>query len=122
MNTGTSAAQFTLSFFADQTGAPMSLPLAFPQPDGGTSTLASSITQNLTAGATRMIVSTGAANLLTGSAQLATAGHISGFVIFRHNDQEAVVPLESRNAIGYIVAFDDTNGTATGIAVNAVST
>ena len=42
-------------------------------------------------------------------------------MIFRHNNQEAVVPLESRNASGYIIAFDNTNGTATGIAVNAVS-
>src|SRR5665811_511215 len=40
---------------------------------------------------------------------------------FRHNGQEAVVPLESRNANGYIVAFDNTNGTATGVALNAVS-
>jgi hypothetical protein len=32
-----------------------------------------------------------------------------------------VVPLESRNASAYIVAFDNTNGTATGIALNAVS-
>jgi hypothetical protein len=43
-------------------------------------------------------------------------------VIFRHNGQEAVVPLESRNASAYILAFDNTNGTATGVAVNAVST
>jgi hypothetical protein len=42
-------------------------------------------------------------------------------VIFRHNNQEAVVPLESRNAGGYFIAFDNTGGTATGIAVNAVS-
>ena len=121
VNTGASAAQFTLSFFNDQTGAPMSLPLSFPQPNGGADTLALSVTQDLAAGATRVIVSSGAVNLLTGSAQLTTAGHISGFVIFRHNNQEAVVPLESRNAGGYIVAFDNTNGTATGIAVNAVS-
>jgi hypothetical protein len=31
------------------------------------------------------------------------------------------VPLESRNVGGYIIAFDNTNGTYTGIAVNAVS-
>jgi hypothetical protein len=68
-----------------------------------------------------VIASSGAPNLLTGSAQLSTAGHIGGFVIFRHNNQEAVVPLESRNADGYIIAFDNTGGTATGIAVNAVS-
>jgi hypothetical protein len=121
VNTGTSSAQATLSFFNDQTGAPLSLPLSFPQPSGGAPTVAPSITKNLAAGATLVIVSSGAASLLTGSAQLATAGNISGFVIFRHNNQEAVVPLESRNAGGYIIAFDNTNGTATGVALNAVS-
>jgi hypothetical protein len=33
-------------------------------------------------------------------------------VIFRHNGQEAVVLLESRNANAYVLAFDNTNGTA----------
>jgi YD repeat-containing protein len=120
VNTGTSAAQATLSFFADQTGASMPLPMTFPQgniPD----TTASSVTQTLAAGATLLVVSTGAPNLLTGSAQLNTNGHVSGFVIFRHNGQEAVVPLESRNAGGYIIAFDNTSGTYTGVALNAVS-
>jgi hypothetical protein len=121
VNTGSSAAPFTLRFFADQTGAPMSLPLAFPQATGGPPTVASFVTQNLAAGGSLVIVSAGATNLLTGSAQLTTTGNISGFVIFRHNNQEAVVPLESRNASGYIIAFDNTSGTATGIALNAVS-
>jgi hypothetical protein len=31
------------------------------------------------------------------------------------------VPLESRNANGYVLAFDNTNGTFTGVALNAVS-
>ena len=121
VNTGTSAAPMTLSFFADQTGAPLSLPISFPQPGAGNATVATSVTRTLGAGATLLIASDGAPQLLTGSAQLTTPGNISGFVIFRHNGQEAVVPLESRNAIGYIIAFDNTNGTATGIAVNAVS-
>ena len=59
--------------------------------------------------------------LLTGSAQLTTTGHVSGFVIFRHNGQEAAVPLESRAASAYVLAFDNTRGTATGVAVNSVS-
>ncbi len=119
---GTSAAQMTLSFFHDVTGAPLSLPLSFPQPGGGTATMTSTVPRTLAAGATLVIVSSGTGTLLTGSAQLSTTGHIGGFVIFRHNNQEAVVPLESRNAAGYIIAFDNTGGTATGIAVNAVST
>jgi hypothetical protein len=99
----------------------MPLPLTFPQGNIAATT-APSVTQPLAPGATLLIVSSGATDLLTGSAQLSTTGNVSGFVIFRHNNQEAVVPLESRNANGYIVAFDNTSGTATGIAVNAVST
>ena len=121
VNTGTSAAPMTLSFFNDVSGAPLSLPLSFPQFGGGTTTFTPTILKTLSAGATIVIASGGTGNLLTGSAQLSTAGHVSGFVIFRHNNQEAVVPLESRNAGGYIIAFDNTGGTATGIAVNAVS-
>ena len=121
VNTGTSAAQMTLSFFNDVTGAPLSLPLSFPQFGSGTTIFTPTILKTLAAGATIVIASSGAPNLLTGSAQLTTAGHVGGFVIFRHNNQEAVVPLESRNAGGYIIAFDNTGETATGIAVNVVS-
>jgi hypothetical protein len=120
VNTGTSSAQATLSFFADQTGLPMALPLTFPQGHIADTT-APSVTQTIVAGATLLFVSGGAPNLLTGSAQLSTTGHVSGFVIYRHNNQEAVVPLESRNASAYIIAFDNTSGTFTGVAVNAVS-
>jgi hypothetical protein len=122
VNTGTSAAPITLSFFNDGTGSPMILPLSFPQFGSGNTIMAPSILRTLAAGATVVIASSGGASLATGSAQLTTAGHVSGFVIFRHNNQEAVVPLESRNAGGYIIAFDNTGGTNTGIAVNAVST
>jgi len=121
VNTGTSAAQATLSFFADQTGSPLSLPISFPQFGSGTTTVVSSVTRTLAAGATLLIVSSGSVDLLTGSAQLNTTGNVGGFVIFRHNDQEAVVPLESRNANGYILAFDNTAETATGVAINSIS-
>ena len=121
VNTGTSSAQATLSFFNDLTGAALPLPLTFPQGNLADTTVPS-LTQSIAAGATLIIVSGGISHqLLTGSAQLSTTGHVTGFVIFRHNNQEAVVPLESRNANSYIVAFDNTNS-ATGIAVNAVST
>ena len=122
VNTGTTGAPATLKFFDDQTGAPLSLPLAFPQAGGGIPMAVPSYTAQLAAGATLVLVSSGAQQLLTGSAQLSTTGNVSGFVIFRHNNQEAVVPLESRNANAYILAFDNTNDTFTGVAVNAVST
>ena len=120
VNTGTTPAPATLSFLADQTGLPQALPLTFPQGSIADMT-ASSVTQTLAPGATLIIVSSGAPQLITGSAQLSTTGHVSGFVIFRHNGQEAVVPLESRDANSYVIAFDNTGGTATGIALSAVS-
>jgi NHL repeat len=123
VNAGSTATSATLNFYADQTGAALTLPLGFPQHgDGGTTmSVATYTTPILPAGATHIIVSSGAPQLLTGSAQITTTGNVSGFVIFRHNNQEAVVPLESRNAQAYIIAFDNTHGTTTGIAVNAVS-
>jgi len=122
VNVGSSAAQANLSFFADITGAPLSLPLSFPQYGSGTATVAPSVNQTLAAGATLIVQSSGAVNLLTGSAQLSTTGNVSGFVIFRHNDQEAVVALESRNANAYVLAFDNTADLATAVAINSLST
>ena len=122
VNAGTSATSTTLNFYADITGDPMPLPLSFPQIGTGSIILVPSYTAQLPAGASLIIVSNNDGQpLLAGSAQLTTPGHVSGFVIFRHNNQEAVVPLESRNASAYVIAFDNTNGTATGIALNAVS-
>jgi hypothetical protein len=122
VNTSTSAAPVTLRFLAPN-GNPLPLPLSFPQSGGGTTTLAASVPRTLAGGETLIVQSAGAPTLLTGSAQLASSGHVSGFAIFRYNPsgQEAVVPLESRNAGAYLLAFDNTSGTATGIAVNNVS-
>ena len=117
VNTGAAAAQADLNFFADN-GTPLSLPL-------GTTT-ASSVNQVIPAGASLIVQS--AAPLsdpapTVGSAQLTTNGNVGGFVIFRYNPngQEAVVPLENRNAAAYVLAFDNTSQTATGVAINSVS-
>jgi hypothetical protein len=117
-----------LKFFADVTGAPLTLPLSFPQ-SGSTAatTVASSVDQVLAAGASLWVQSAAPLsdpNPTTGSAQLTTTGNVGGFVIFRYNPngQEAVVPLENRTADGFLIAFDNTAETATGIAINSVST
>jgi hypothetical protein len=123
VNTGTASAQAHLKFFLDD-GTPLAIPIG---PPGVTTSTASSVDQTVAAGATLLLQS--AAPLSNpaptiGSAQLTTDGNVGGFVIFRYNPngQEAVVPLESRNASAYILAFDNTGGTATGIAINSVST
>ena len=126
VNTGTTLAPVTLKFFADLTGGPLTIPVSFPQIPNGAVSLVPSITQPLNPGATLVIQSVAPLSdpaPTVGSAQLSTTGNVSGFVIFRYtpNGQEAVVPLESRTANSFVVAFDNTANTATGIAVNSVS-
>ena len=126
VNVGVSAAQVNLNFF-DDNGSPLSLPLSFPQPSGGASTVASTVNRLLPAGATLIVESAAPQSdpaPTVGSAQLTTNGNVGGFVIFRYNldGQEAVVPLENRNANGYILAFDNTGDISTGIAINSVAT
>ena len=120
VNTGASAAQAHLSFF-DDGGNPLALPLSSPQSGSSVSTTASFVDRTIGAGATLVVESTGSNTdpLQTGSAQLTTDGNISGFAIFRSEPagQEAVVPLESRKASSYLLAFDNTGGTATGVAI-----
>lgn len=61
--------------------------------------------------------------VVVGSARLTTTGNISGFEIFKWLPfgQEASVPLESRTPASYVLAFDNTNGLATGLALAEVS-
>ena len=58
-----------------------------------------------------------------GSAQLAATGAVDGFAIFHliPGAQEAVVPMETRNASSYLLAFDNTGGVVLGVAVENVS-
>jgi len=126
VNVGANAAQVNLNFF-DDNGIPLSLPLSFPQSGGGSATAAPAVNQVLAAGATLIVESAAPASdpaPTVGSAQLTTNGNVGGYVIFRYNldGQEAVVPLESRNANAYILAFDNTGDISTGIAINSVAT
>jgi len=123
VNAGTTPSLANLNFF-DDSGSPLPLSVSFPQLGGAPNTV-SGITPTLAGGAMLIVQANGplANAVQIGSAQLTTTGKISGFVIFRYqNGQEAVVPLESRNAGAYVLAFDNTGGTATGVAVNSVST
>jgi hypothetical protein len=121
VNVGTTAASATLSFF-DDTGAPWTMPLSFPQT--AASVTESSVSQTLQPGATLLIsASMGSAQSTVGSAQLTTTGNIGAFTLFRDNltGQEAGVPLETRNASGYVLPFDNTNNILTGVAVANIS-
>jgi len=122
VNTGTSGAAVQLNFYADN-GSPLSLPISYPQ-QGLAISHATSVSTGMGVGSMLLVQSTGveADPLLIGSAQLTVDGSVGGFVIFSYeNGNEAVVPLQTGNAGGYIIAFDNTAGTGTGVAVNNAS-
>jgi Ice-binding-like len=121
-NAGTSSAQVQLSFF-DNDGNPLSLPLTFVQ-TSTTTAPSSTVNQTIAAGATLVILTQGENGVTqVGSAQLTTDGNVGGFAIFhsKYTDQECVVPFETRNASAYVLAFDNTNGAETGLALANVS-
>jgi hypothetical protein len=120
VNVGTTTATAQLSFF-DNTGAPWSMPLTFPQTN--TTATESTVNTTLEPGATLLISASKGSQSTGGSAQLTTTGNIGAFTLFRDNltGQEAGVPLETRNAAGYLLAFDNTNNISTGVAVANVA-
>ena len=112
-NTGASAAPFTVTFY-DANGAPTALPLS--SPELGDLSTTDTVTETLQPNASVQLVTQGVSTQ-TGSAHLASTGTVSGFAIFRSGaGQEAVVPLETRQGT-FVLAFDNTNGLATGLAI-----
>ena len=104
----------------------LTLPLNFPQQSSAAlPLLASSVDRPLAPNASMTIDTAGAQipPVLVGSAQLAATGSLDGFAIFHQiaTQQEAVVPLETRSASSYLLAFDNTNGLVLGVAVDNVS-
>ena len=125
VNTGTTTANFTLSFFEETTGNPLQVPLSLPQ--SGTTITTAALTRTLAPGA--MLVATtvaqDAAPGISGFAQLTTTGNVSGLEVFRWNTfaQEASVPLDNRKPGSFVFAFDDTGNLTTGVAIaNASAT
>ena len=121
VNLGNSPAQAHFSFF-DNNGSPLQLPLA----TSAGSQVASALDQTLNPNATVILDSTGPASApaLAGWGQMTTSGGITGFGTFSNPTfgWNAVVPLETRNASSYLLAFDNTNSVATGLALaNVVS-
>ncbi len=120
INFGATSAQTHLKFFADD-GTPLALPLTFAATSATTSQVDQSMPPH-----SRLVIQSNALDtdpLATGSAQLTSDGSVSGFIRFRYapRDQEAIVPLESRNAASYILSFDNTNGLVAGVAVANLS-
>ena len=124
VNKSATSLQTQLSMF-DNGGNPLPLPLTFPQVSPSSLTEAS-LNQPVPANGSLILEASGPGNIpfQEGSAQLNSAGMIDGFAIFHYSptNQEAVVPIETRNATSYLLPFDNTNGVLTGVAIENVST
>ncbi len=125
VNNSLFSAQSRLSLF-DDSGNPLPVQLTFPQqPSGSGPLLTSSLDRTISPNASLVIDGGGPSGVpvQVGSAQLAATGAVTGFAIFRliPAGQEAVVPIETRNASSYVMAFDNTNGMALGVALANVS-
>ena len=130
VNKAGASTQARLSLFGDPSdpsgNGPLTVPLAFPQqPAAPGPLLAASLDRTLSGNASLVIDTAGPQTppVLVGSAQLAATGAVDGFAIFRQlsTAQEAVVPLETRNASSYLLAFDNTGGVTMGVSVANVS-
>ena len=88
----------------DNNGSPLLLPLIVPP--ATTAITTTSLNSTLSGNSSLNVQSTGSASLpvLVGGAQLAANGAADGFAIFHRisDGQEAVVPLEMRNASSYL--------------------
>lgn len=125
VNTSNTAATARLDFF-DSNGSRLQLPWTFPE---------SFFTQGpIYAGSFDKILNPHALTVLEiqrdsatgelpGSALFSSDGSTGGFVVFEYHPtgQQAVVPLETRNAPSYVLAFDNTDELQTGVAISNVS-
>ena len=108
-----------------QFGQPLVLPFTFPQQTFAGTTLGATLDQILDPHGQLIIDVAGSSSdpLSVGWAQLSTGGEVNGFAIFKNSSgQEAVVPLETRDAPSYLLAFDDTGALATGVAIANLAT
>lgn len=125
VNVGLSPAQARTTFFANS-GTPLLLPFTFPQLAAGSSPLlGTTFDRSLNPNASLLFSTSGADNTTQkiGWGAFASTGAVSGFAIFRFPalNWNAVVPLESRNAPLYLLAFDNTGALATGVAIANLS-
>jgi hypothetical protein len=110
--------QAQIDFF-DNNGAPLALSLS----SGRTQVTAASVSQTLGPGRSAIITAEDVGASHEGWARFSSTGGIGVFTILRYNPygQEAGVPLETRAPDAFILAFDNTGGVGTGVAVANVA-
>jgi hypothetical protein len=119
VNTGLTQASAYLGFF-DNSGNAAPFTWNFLQNLGIGPQSISLLAQPLAPGATLVIQTAPTTSIVEGWAHLQTQGSVSGFAVFTNitSGQEAVVPLDSNGDNPHLLAFDNTNGVVTGLAIS----
>jgi hypothetical protein len=115
---GTASAEARIDFSGNG-GSALVLPFTSPKTFAGTM-LGATLDQTLNPHEQFIMDSAGSLSdpVSVGWAQLSTGGAVNGFAIFKNSSgQEAVVPLETRSAPSYLLAYDNSGALATGLAI-----
>ena len=120
VNTGPNPASANLNFF-DDSGSPLSMPLVYPQ--SGRSVTASSISEQIAGGGSITVIASDAGPAQEGYATFTTNGEAGALTILRYNPtgQELGLPVETRNANSYLLAYDHTGEIQTCIGIANLS-
>lgn len=126
VNSGKTPATARLDFF-DDNGLGLQLPWSSPESFFTQAPIQAASLQTILnpyALTVQQIQRDNATGELPGSALFSSDGSASGFIVFEYlpTGQQAVVPLETRNAPSYVLAFDNTGDLQTGVAIANVST
>jgi hypothetical protein len=123
VNTGTAVADITLNFYNND-GSPLTLTLNLPQSNSSQTVASFTDTLSPDQGVIIQTVPFGTIGNAptTGWADLSSDGTVNGFAVFTDSvsavqEQQAAVPLDTRDDPGYLLFFDNTNGFSTGVAV-----
>lgn len=125
VNLGSSSSTARFSFLGDD-GNSLNLLWTFPQQASSSGAiLASTLDRGINSNAQFILESTGpdSATPLIGSGFVQSNGSVGGFGTFSNTalGWNAVVPLETRSASSYLLAFDNTANLATGVAIANLS-
>jgi hypothetical protein len=121
-NLGATAAKAQLNFYSDN-GLPASLTLSEPQSGSVSAQTTNQFSTTLAPGTVSIVeTDSTSAQSQEGWAQLQSDGNVSGFAVYQYRllsgtSQEAVVPLEARTAVAYVIPFSNVNGYSDGIAI-----
>ena len=116
---GTASAEARIDF-SGNAGSALVLPFTSPQQTFAGTMLGATLDQTLNPHGQFIMDAAGSLSnpVSVGWAQLSTAGAVNGFAIFKNSSgQEAVVPLETRSAPSYLLAYDNSGALATGLAI-----